>query len=440
VTATPTSARAAWRLGGSDALGALAIGAVVVATWPLLAAARPLELLPLIAHISGMLAGYGVLILLLFVARTPSLELDIGADRLARWHVEAARWVLILVGVHAGAAIAAWAQARRINLARSVWEILFMPWLPAATLATLLMLAVATASIRAARRRIRHERWHALHLLMYLAVALAFGHQLAGPDLVHHRWLQVAWALGYAYVFAAVLRHRLIAPLTQATRHRMRVSEVHVEGDGVVSIVVEGQDLDKLRAESGQFFRWRFLTPDHWWNAHPFSLSAPPSPTHLRLTVKCLGDGTAHLQRLPVGTWVIAEGPYGAMTSSRRTRRNVLLVAGGVGITPMRALFETLPVARGEDVLLLYRAREEADILFREELDTIAARRGVRVIYLLGRDRAILSTAALRRNIRDLVDRDVFMCGPPGLTAAVREALLKAGVPSKQLHEERFSS
>src|SRR5881628_4268945 len=122
----------------------------------------------------------------------------------------------------------------------------------------------------------------------------------------------------------------------------MRVVDVRQETADVVSITVEGQHLNELRAESGQFFRWRFLTPDHWLTAHPFSLSAPPGATTLRLTVKALGDGSRNLQSLPIGTWVIAEGPYGAVTAARRVHRNVLLIAGGVGITPMRALFESV--------------------------------------------------------------------------------------------------
>jgi hypothetical protein len=104
------------------------------------------------------------------------------------------------------------------------------------------------------------------------------------------------------------------------------------------------RDLDELRAEAGQFFRWRFLTPDPWKTAHPFSLSAVATSTHLRLTVKSLGHGSAALQHLEPGTWVVAEGPYGAITAERRTHRHVLLVAGGLGITPMRALFESMPL------------------------------------------------------------------------------------------------
>jgi ferredoxin-NADP reductase len=170
-------------------------------------------------------------------------------------------------------------------------------------------------------------------------------------------------------------------------------------------------------------------------------LSEPPRADRLRLTVKQLGDGSGLLQHVEVGTWVVAEGPYGAMTAARRTRRNVLLVAGGVGITPMRALFETIPAEGGDeqDLLLLYRARSREDIVFRAELDQIAARRRARVIYLLGGNRDHLSTGSLTRLVPDLADRDVYLCGPPGMSAAVRAALRDAGLPAAHLHEERFA-
>jgi ferredoxin-NADP reductase len=105
----------------------------------------------------------------------------------------------------------------------------------------------------------------------------------------------------------------------------------------------------------------------------------------------------------------------------------------------MRALFETLPLRPGEDLLLLYRARSADELLFRDELEAIAARRGARIGYVLGAGRDRLSAAELRRMVPDLADRDVFMCGPPGLMTSVRTELRAAGLPAGQLHEERFS-
>ncbi len=323
-------------------LNAIAFGAVLVAGWPvvsMLRAPQPPQLTVLVAHVAGMLAGYGVVVLVGLMSRMPALERGIGADRLSRWHGAGGRAVVALVLLHAYAATVAWAQSRRQSLLTATWHVLGLPGLIAATLGTGLFLAVAVLSIRAARTRVSYETWHTVHLLVYVGVALSFAHQLAGPDLAGHRALQVLWALLYTGVFALVVEHRLVTPLRNAGRHRMRVAAVQTEGPGVVSILVEGQHLDELQAESGQFFRWRFLTPDLWRTAHPFSLSAAPGPTGLRLTVKALGDGSRRLQDLERGTWVIAEGPYGAMTGRRRTRPNVLLLAGGVGITPMRALF-----------------------------------------------------------------------------------------------------
>jgi len=409
--------------------------------WPVLAAVQgpqPLQLSVVVAHVAGMLAGYGVVVLVGLMARVPALERGVGADRLSRWHSMGGRAVVTLVLVHAWAATIAWADSRQESIWLALWHVLRLPGLIAATVGTVSFLAVAVLSIRAARRRVSYETWHAIHLLVYLGVALSFVHQLAGPDLAGHRILQVLWALLYTQVFALVLIHRVITPLRNASWHRMRVAAVQPEAPGVVSIIIEGRDLHELLAESGQFFRWRFLAPGLWLTAHPFSLSAAPSGTHLRLTVKTLGDGSKKLQHLEPGTWVLAEGPYGAMTAERRTRGDVLLIAGGVGITPMRALFETLPLAPGQD-LLLYRARTDTDVLFRVELDRLAASRGARVQYLTGKDIGQLTPELFHRLVPDLLTRDVYLCGPPGLAAAARRALHRAGLATHQLHEERFA-
>jgi predicted ferric reductase len=424
-----------------EVLAAAAIGALAVVVWPLALVARAPQPPPpagLLAHASGMLAGYGVVLLVGLMSRAPALEHGVGADRLSRWHSRAGRAVVLLVLVHATAAVLAWAGARGENPWLAAWQVVRLPGLIAATVGTGLILAVGVLSVRAARRRVPYETWHAVHLLAYVGIALSFVHQLAGPDLAGHRVLQVLWALLYTHVFALVLRHRVLTPLRNATRHRLRVAAVVPEGPGVVSVVVEGRDLHELRAESGQFFRWRFLTPDLWKTAHPFSLSAAPTRTHLRLTVKTLGEGSATLQRLERGTWLMAEGPYGAMTAARRTRRDVLLVAGGVGITPLRALFETIPLGPGQDLLLLYRARSTADLIFKAELDQIARQRGARVQYLLGSQVGPFSPELFRHLVPGLPTRDVYLCGPPGMAAAARRALKQAGLPEEQLHEERF--
>jgi ferredoxin-NADP reductase len=127
------------------------------------------------------------------------------------------------------------------------------------------------------------------------------------------------------------------------------------------------------------------------------------------------------------------------MTAARRTRRNVLLIAGGVGITPMRALFETLPVRPGQDLVLLYRARGSEDLVFSRELEQIASARGARLFYLIGADHDCLSARSLLHGVPDLADRDVYLCASPRMSDAVRMSLREAGLPAEFQHEERFA-
>ena len=114
----------------------------------------------------------------------------------------------------------------------------------------------------------------------------------------------------------------------------------------MVSVICQGQHLDRLAVSGGQFFFWRFLTPDMWWQAHPYSLSALPQPPYIRLTVKGVGDHSAALARLRPGTRVAIEGPYGIFTRHSQRRSRVLLIAAGIGVTAVRALLEDLPPQR----------------------------------------------------------------------------------------------
>lgn len=216
-----------------------------------------------------------------------------------------------------------------------------------ATVAGLLVVGVGLVSMRAVRRRMRYETWHFLHFYTYLAIALAFSHQFAtGADFMANRAARNVWALAYLAVGCLLVWYRFVTPLRRAAVHRLRVADVRREAPGVVSVYLRGRRLHELRAEPGQFFRWRFLTRDLGWAANPYSLSAPVRPDLLRITVKDFGDHSAALARVRPGTRVLAEGPYGSFTEGRRRRRKVLLLEGGTGITPLRALFETRPAVR----------------------------------------------------------------------------------------------
>jgi ferredoxin-NADP reductase len=316
-----------------------------------------------------------------------------------------------------------------------------------ATAALALLILVGVLSARAVRRSIAYESWYFAHLYVYLAMALAFAHEFAvGADFSGSSRNRVLWSAAHIAVFAALVVFRFLVPLLRSLRHTMRVAEVVAEGPGVVSIYLTGHGLDRLGAEAGQFLRWRFLARGLWWESHPYSLSASPTDRTLRITVKELGDGSGRLGRLRPGTRVWFEGPYGAFTARRSKirpggRHRILLIAGGAGITPIRALYESLP-GTGPDVVMLYRASRPADLVFWQELGTIARQRGFGLYPVVGtraeHGRDPLDAETLLRLVPDTPKRDVYVCGPPGLVESVTRQLRRAGVARRHIHVEAF--
>ena len=390
-------------------------------------------------EILGLLCGYGVVVLVVLMARLPPLERGLGTDKLARWHAMGGRYIVSLVVAHGLLIVWGYAVTAHASVTSETATLLTQyPDVLMATVAGFLLLGVGIASMRAARRRVRYETWYFLHLYTYLAIALAFSHQLAvGASFVSNLAARFWWSAMYLAVLVLVLWYRVAVPLLAFRRHRFEVIGVKAEAPGVISVYIGGRRLDELDAEPGQFFRWRFLTRSLWWSSHPFSLSAAPGSDMLRITVKNLGDHSQALARLQPGTRVFAEGPYGAFTPGY-SGRGVVLLAGGVGITPLRAIFATLP----GHVTLIYRASSERDIVFRDELNAIAAARGATVHYVVGSRAEIggdpLSPRALRSLVPDLDEQDAYVCGPSGMTSSAVRALRAAGMPRQRIHFESF--
>lgn len=393
-------------------------------------------------RIAGLLCGYSCAVLVALMARVPLLERRIGSDRVARWHAMAGRYTVSLLVAHVTLILFGYAAQDGAGIVHETLSVVFdYPDMLKATTGTLILFAVGITSARAARRRISHEFWYYLHLLTYVAVFLTFFHQLAlGSDFVADTAAQAAWYVLYLGTAALVVWFRLLVPVRLNLRHKLRVESVYREAPGVFSIVVRGERLDELNAQAGQFFRWRFLSDGMRWTSTPYSLSAPPRPDRMRITVKALGDHSAAVGLLRPGTRVWAEGPYGALTAERHTRRKALLIAGGVGITPLRALFETLPGEPG-DVTLLYRASTAEDLALGAELEAIAQWRGARVLYAVnGADgtRPRFTAESLRASVPGLAGHDVYLCGPPAMARDLYGALRAAGVPDRRIHHESF--
>ena len=404
----------------------------------------PGGLLTAVGRLTGLYGALALVVQFVLVARLPWLESRLGMDRLTAWHRWSGFWVVWLVVAHVVFVTLGYAAQDGGGVLGELGTLVFgTEDVGLAAIAAGLLVVVAVTSARRARRRIRYESWHAVHLLVYVTVVLGFLHQVRlGEDFIGSPVGRLYWWTLYGSALGAVAATRVGLPVLRNLRHRLRVVSVVRESPDVVTIWIGGRDLHRLPARAGQFFLWRF--GPRWWEAHPFSLSAMPDGRYLRITVKALGDGSAWLQRVRPGSPVFAEGPYGAFTGARATRRRVLLVAGGVGVTPIRALLEEFAHARA-DVVVVYRAGTPHDAVLADELRSIARRCGARLHVLIGPATMdgphgrVLGPRHLAAMVPDAWRRDAYVCGPPGMTAAVRHTLGELGVPPAHIHTERFT-
>lgn len=395
-----------------------------------------------VGQLTGLLAALAALGGLILTSRPRWLERRYGQDQLIAAH----RWFGIVtvtaVVVHAIADTWAWGAATGGTIVSGLVDLLANEaWMVAATAATVLFVVIGLSSWRRIRRLIPYETWYFVHLTGYLAVLLGFGHQLTlGSDFVADP-LAFWWWTGLFVLTAVVVTWSRLGDLLRSATRRFYVTAVSREATGIGSLHVSGPGLRRLRVAGGQFFNVRALTRDLWWQAHPYSVSAAPTTAGIRFTIKELGEDSSRMLRLEPGTRLMLEGPYGVFTVEQAQGAPVVLVAGGVGISPIRALLEDC--GPHQTPIVIVRVHDKADLAHRAELERmVAARNGV--LHVLAGPRRLFSRQdpfapeTLRAWILDLPSRHVFVCGPASLESAVMAGMRKAGVPTDHIHHERF--
>lgn len=398
-----------------------------------------------LGRICGLLLAFLVLFQFLVMGRTRWVERLFGLDRLSRLHHWTGFLLLIFLVSHPLLLILGYSEISKtpipnqfINMILNFEDVL------KAFFAALIFLSIGGFSIWIVRKHLRYEYWYFIHLATYVAIILAWGHQLKLGSDFNNQYFANYWTFLYFFVFGNLILFRFLRPLFLFVRHRFKVSKIISEGTSSNSVYIEGKSLDHIKIRPGQFVKVRFLNKKQWWEEHPFSFSMVPNDKKFRLTIKNSGDFTSKIGELKLGSRVWFDGPYGVFTLDQTKKEKLLFIAGGIGITPIRSLIEEAAKER-RDIILMYSNKTEDDIVLKKELDDLSLRYGFRIYYFLTEyektkfEKGHIDYEKIKKLVNDVEEREVFLCGPINMMKALKSDLMNLGVQKNLIHYEKFA-
>jgi predicted ferric reductase len=399
-----------------------------------------------LGRLTGLLAEFFILMEIVLIARILWVERAFGFDKMNKLH----RWIGYFIGILfiAHPLLLSYGMGDGRGLWRQFLEIVFSDesYLNA-LIALCLFIVVILSSYVIIRKRLPYETWYFTHLLTYLAIGLVFGHQIKSGDFIGNAPLLYYWLVLNYGLFAFALSWRWLRPLYIYFKHRFVVSRVVQETADVYSVYITGNKIDQYHFLPGQYANINFLAKGLWYT-HPFSFSMEPNGRELRFSMKALGDFTNLVGTIKPGTKVFIDGPLGRFVSETAVTDKYIMIAGGIGVTPIRALMGSL-VPKGKDVVFLYGNRTPTDSAFIAEFDALASLPGAKVTtcnvcsamkepgegYLCG----FIDKEKIMLCAPDYLERDVYLCGPPVMMDIVVKVLRELKIPEKQIHFEKFS-
>lgn len=380
----------------------------------------------------------------LITARFRGVAAPYGIDILLRFHRQISLLVVGLVVAHPVILFVTRPETvRLLNVVEAPWRA------RAAVAALVAMLVLVSLSFWRRRFGLGYETWRLTHgLLAVGALVLALIHvQLVGW-YIDLPWKRVLWVLLIGMVVLVLVYVRIVRPHL-LKRRPYRVSEVRPERGSAHTLVFEPVNHRAMRFSPGQF---AWLTLDRTpllLEDHPFSFSSSAyQRDKVAMTIKKPGDFTSTVGDIPVGAHAYLEGPHGAFTIDRYEGPGYVFVAGGVGITPIMSMLRSLDDRRdGRAHLLLYAAGTYDDLTFREDIDDIATRLDLEVVYVPGEPHEGWQGPSGRISYELLLeyvdgeraDHRYFICGPNPMMDDIEQKLLRAGVPPERIASERFN-
>lgn len=242
----------------------------------------------------------------------------------------------------------------------------------------------------------------------------------------------------------------------QEQANMWKVIRVQPESHDTNSLFLEGNDEKFLQRRAGQYASIRIMRPDGWSEPHPFTISCAPEDDQLRFTIKKIGNFTSAIPDLKPGTPVKCMGPLGVFCRDIDARPSIVMIAGGVGITPFLSVLRHFRnIGAGNEVKLFWSNKTIEDVICSDEICEMSEILKLKVIHNLSRDEDV--SMHVRDSFPDVfyepgrLSADIlgkhgvsagsafYLCGPPPMMDFTLQELSSLGVDPENVEREKFS-
>lgn len=311
-----------------------------------------------------------------------------------------------------------------------------------------LVVMVVTALWRT-ELKISYEWWHLSHIVLALtAIIGGIIHMVGWSFYLVDPFKRGLWIGLVTFWIGLLFYIRIIKPIFML-RRPYRVTEVRHERGDTTTLLMQPDGHDGCAFTPGQFGWLTTWGSPFKITAHPFSFSSSAAAKggQVEMSIRKLGDFTAGIADIPVGRRVYLDGPYGAFTLGDPADMHVL-IAGGVGVTPMMSMIRTLAdTGDTRPVILIYGSKDWESITFREALDALKVRLDLTVVHVLANppadwdgEQGYITGDLLKRHLpAPYAAHEYFICGPGVMMDAIETTLKGLGVPMSNYHSERYS-
>ncbi|MGF1497289.1 MAG: ferric reductase-like transmembrane domain-containing protein [Elainellaceae cyanobacterium] len=378
-------------------------------------------------------------------ARINRIEASYGVDIILQFHRYISLVAFALILIHPIVLFIDQPETLRLlNLLEAPWRARF------AVTGTLTLVVLVVTSIWRQTLKISYELWRTSHgILAVAAVTLGLAHALGVSYYLGLFWKKLLWSAIALTALWLLVYVRIIKPWMMTKRPYL-VEEVIPRRGNVWTLAVRPRGHEGFRFHPGQFAWITVEISPFRMREHPFSMSSSGDhPERLEFTIKELGDFTQTIKDIEPGIKAYLDGPYGVFTSDRYwDSAGFVLIAGGIGITPMMSMLVTAAERKDDrPFLLIYASKRWEDVTFREELDSLVDALDLKIIHVLREppedwtgETGYVNKDLLQRYIPiHRGSRQYFICAAPVMMEQVEAALHDLQVPATNVHMEHFN-